>query len=255
MPNRPYAAFGFGVYVCAVRAFRTVPGSPRILRIAYRPNQSKPEWVFGPGGRNLVAVDTTATFVVSVLFQVVFFVLGAALLAGGIAALRERLPGNSWFGVRTPETRESPEAWTISNKAAAPGFLAAGGALILAGLGLLLVDGVVAVAIAVLGVLVALGMASFAGLAGSKAAAIWLENARRTGTLPESMDPNAMSSSCCSAGGGAGAAGDETSSVGASAGASSASGSGSPASDCGVTGGCGSCSLKGMCAPEGSHQH
>ena len=142
-------------------------------------------------------MDTTATFVVSVLFQVVFFVLGAALLAGGIAALRERLPGNSWFGVRTPETRESPEAWTISNKAAAPGFLAAGGALVLAGLGLLLVDGVVAVIVAVLGVLVALGMASFAGLSGSKAAAIWLDNARRTGTLPESMDPNAMSSSCC----------------------------------------------------------
>lgn len=240
--------------------FHTVSGSPRVLRIAYRPNQSKPEWVFGPGGRNLGAVDTTATFVVSVLFQVVFFVLGAALVAGGIAALGERLPGNSWFGVRTPETRESPEAWTISNKAAAPGFLAAGGALVLAGLGLVLVDGVVAVAIAVLGVLVALGMASFAGLAGSKAAAIWLDNARRTGTLPESMDPNAMSSSCCSAGGGSGAAG-ETALVGASAGAASASGSssgsdsGAPASDCGVTGGCGSCSLKGMCAPEGSHQH
>ena len=193
-------------------------------------------------------MDTTATFVVSVLFQVVFFVLGAALLAGGIAALRERLPGNSWFGVRTPETRESPEAWTFSNKAAAPGFLAAGGALVLAGLGLLLVDGVVAVIVAVLGVLVALGMASFAGLSGSKAAAIWLDNARRTGTLPESMDPNAMSSSCCSAGGGAAESSDAaTASVGAAA--------GSPASDCGVTGGCGSCSLKGMCAPEGSHQH
>ena len=192
---------------------------------------------------------------VSVLFQVVFFVLGAALLAGGIAALRERLPGNSWFGVRTPETRESPEAWTIANKAAAPGFLAAGGALILAGVGLLLVDGVVAVALAVLGVLVALGMASFAGLSGSKAAAIWLDNARRTGTLPESMDPNAMYSSCCSAGGGAGTASDaEPASVGAASGAS-ATASSSPASDCGVTGGCGTCSLKGMCAPEGSHQH
>lgn len=238
--------------------FHTVSGSPRVLRIAYRPNQSKPEWVFRPGGRSLGAVDTTATFVVSVLFQVVFFVLGAALVAGGIAALGERLPGNSWFGVRTPETRESPEAWTISNKAAAPGFLAAGGALVLAGLGLVLVDGVVAVAIAVLGVLVALGMASFAGLAGSKAAAIWLDNARRTGTLPESMDPNAMSSSCCSAGGGSGVAAGETASVGASsaaAGTAAASGSGSAASDCGVTGGCGSCSLKGMCAPEGSHQH
>lgn len=228
--------------------FHTVSGSPRVLRIAYRPNQSKPEWVFRPGGRSLGAVDTTATFVVSVLFQVVFFVLGAALVAGGIAALGERLPGNSWFGVRTPETRESPEAWTISNKAAAPGFLAAGGALVLAGLGLLLIDGVVAVALAVLGVLVALGMASFAGLSGSKAAAIWLDNARRTGTLPESMDPNAMSSSCCSAGGGAAESSDAATASGGAA-------VGSPASDCGVTGGCGSCSLKGMCAPEGSHQH
>lgn len=228
--------------------FHTVSGSPRVLRIAYRPNQSKPEWVFRPGGRSLGAVETTATFVVSVLFQVVFFVLGAALVAGGIAALGERLPGNSWFGVRTPETRESPEAWTISNKAAAPGFLAAGGALVLAGLGLLLIDGVVAVALAVLGVLVALGMASFAGLSGSKAAAIWLDNARRTGTLPESMDPNAMSSSCCSAGGGAAESSDAATASGGAA-------AGSPASDCGVTGGCGSCSLKGMCAPEGSHQH
>lgn len=227
---------------------RTCP----VVQIAYRPTQSKPEWVFRPGGRNLGRVDTTATFVVSVLFQVVFFVLGAALLAGGIAALRGRLPDNSWFGVRTPETRESPEAWTISNKAAAPGFLAAGAALILAGLGLLLVDGFIAVALAVLGVLVALGMSSFAGLSGSKAAAIWLDNARRTGTLPESMDPNAMSSSCCSAGGGA----DSADSAEASASAPASVGaSGSPASDCGVTGGCGTCSLKGMCAPEGSHQH
>ena len=222
----------------------------RGAKIAYRPIHSKPEWVFRPGGRNLRHVDTTATFVVSVLFQVVFFVLGAALLAGGIAALRGTLPGNSWFGVRTPETRESPEAWTISNKAAAPGFLAAGVALIFAGLGLLLVDGIVAVVVAVVGVLVALGMASFAGLSGAKAAAIWLENARRTGTLPASMDPNAVSSSCCSAGGSA----DSDASVAAGDGGAGAA-SGSPASDCGVTGGCGTCSLKGMCTPEGSHQH
>ena len=130
--------------------------------------------------------------------------------------------------------------------------LAAGIALIFAGLGLLLVDGFVAVALAVLGVLVALGMASFAGLSGSKAAAIWLDNARRTGTLPESMDPNAMSSSCCSAGG---SSDSVDVAAGADGGGAAAAATASPASDCGVTGGCGTCSLKGMCAPEGSHQH
>lgn len=249
MPNRPYAACAFAWLLNSdVDVARTGRGTA----LAYRPIHSKPEWVFRPGGRNLGLVDTTATFVVSVLFQVVFFVLGAALVAGGIAALRGTLPGNSWFGVRTPETRESPEAWTISNKAAAPGFLAAGIALIFAGLGLLLVDGFVAVALAVLGVLVALGMASFAGLSGSKAAAIWLDNARRTGTLPESMDPNAMSSSCCSAGG---SSDSVDVAAGADGGGAAAAATASPASDCGVTGGCGTCSLKGMCAPEGSHQH
>lgn len=184
---------------------------------------------------------------VSVLFQVVFAVLGVVLLAGGVAALRGRLPGNSWFGVRTPETTQSPEAWTLANRAAAPGFLAAGVVALLGALGLLVVGGWLSAVLAVLAVVVSLGLLSFAGVSGAKAAAIWFENARVTGTLPEGLRAPEVSDSCCSSDGSA----SDTPGMTTNAAPSGTSApAGSPASECGVAGGCGSCALKGACTPE-----
>ncbi|WP_333619253.1 SdpI family protein [Dietzia sp.] len=193
-------------------------------------------------------MDNTAVSVFSLLFQIVFFALGVVVLAGGVAALRGRLPGNSWFGVRTPETKASPEAWELSNRAAGPGFLAAGAALMLGGFGILLVGGWPSVVIAVLAALVAVGMLSFAGLAGARAAAIWFENARVTGTLPEGLGAPTVSDSCCSAGG-------SDSAPASGAGSSADPAAAAAASDCGVSGGCGSCTLKGMCTSEGAAHH
>src|SRR5699024_779891 len=56
----------------------------------------------------------------AVLMIVVVLLAGLALVAGvtGILALLGRLPGNGYLGVRTPETRRSPEAWRLAHPAA-----------------------------------------------------------------------------------------------------------------------------------------
>lgn len=169
---------------------------------------------------------------------VVVLLAGLALVAGvtGILALLGRLPGNGYLGVRTPETRRSPEAWRLANAAAGPAFLAAGGALALGALGLGLIGGWIGALVVVGALLGALALFNVAGIAGARAAAAW--QATRDDDEP----------GCCSAGG----CGDHAAPAASCDPHSPAGDPADPSADCGVTGGCGSCALKGMCETETS---
>ncbi|WP_158636177.1 SdpI family protein [Tsukamurella sputi] len=139
----------------------------------------------------------------------------AAVIVGG-AGLAGRLPENGFVGVRTEQTLSDPLLWRTANRVAGPSLVAAGvifAAAALIGPAMDAPWSFVAVGVAVAaGVL----LAGFGALQGSRAASI---QARL-------QTPDAT---CCSA--------DEAPSD-------------DPADDCGVTGGCGACALKGMCDHE-----
>lgn len=188
----------------------------------------------------------------SLVVQVVFFVLGALLVIGGALALAGRLPGNSFFGVRTPETRVSPEAWRLANRTAGVGFLAAGLSLVAGAFCLLTAGGVLGWVLAVFGAVFAVGMMAYGGLMGAKTAAIWRDQAAADGTLPDALTPfgSGAGESCC---GGAPAEDAEDcapEACGTDGSTCSPADAADPAADCGVSGGCGSCSLQGMCTAE-----
>lgn len=166
--------------------------------------------------------------------------VGLALVVGGagLLGLLGRLPGNDLLGVRTPETRRSPEAWELANRAAGPAFLAASAALGLGVLGLGLIGGWIGGLVVVVALLGSLALLNVAGLAGSRAAAVW--QARKD----DDDEGGCCSSGACGDHGGTGS-GCADHSPGARSGPAS-----DPAADCGVTGGCGSCALQGMCESE-----
>jgi predicted lipid-binding transport protein (Tim44 family) len=169
----------------------------------------------------------------AVLPVVVVLLVGFALVVGGTGLLGVlgRLPGNGVLGVRTPETRRSPEAWTLANRAAGPGFLGSGLMLLLGALGVGLIGGWVGGLVVVVALLGSLALLSVAGLAGSRAAAVW----------EATQEDDQGGCGCSTEGGCAGhSSGD------------SADDPADPAADCGVTGGCGSCALQGMCETDGT---
>ncbi|GAA1074288.1 SdpI family protein [Tsukamurella spumae] len=139
----------------------------------------------------------------------------AAVIVGG-AGLAGRLPENGIVGVRTEQTLSDPLLWRTANRVAGPGLVAAGvifGAGALIGVAMDAPWSFVAVAVAVVA---GLFLAGFGALQGARAASI---QARLQ--MPEAT--------CCSA--------DDAPSD-------------DPSADCGVTGGCGACALKGMCDHE-----
>ncbi|WP_041944528.1 SdpI family protein [Tsukamurella paurometabola] len=149
---------------------------------------------------------------------VILAVAALAALAVGAAGLAGRLPENGFVGVRTEQTLSDPLLWRTANRVAGPSVLAAGvifGGGALVGLAMSAPWSYVAVGVAVLA---GLFLAGFGALQGSRAASI---QARLQ--MPDAT--------CCSA--------DEAPSNDAD-----------PAKDCGVTGGCGACALKGMCDHE-----
>ena len=107
--------------------------------------------------------------VVSVLLVVLALVVGGT----GLLALTGRLPGNDVLGVRTPETRRSPEAWELANRAAGPAFLGSGLVLLLGTLAQGLIGGWIGGVVVVVAVAIALALLNVAGIAGARAAAIW----------------------------------------------------------------------------------
>lgn len=194
------------------------------------------------------------------LVVVLVLLVGLALVVGGtgLLALTGKLPGNGLLGVRTPETRRSPEAWKLANRAAGPAFLASGAALGLGALALGLIDGWVGVLVVVVSVLGALALLNVAGLAGSRTAAIWdatQDDQGGCGCGPDGCGGHSGdtrspdSGGGCSPGGPASDTDCSPAGTGTMAGAG-ADGSADPADDCGVTGGCGSCALQGMCESE-----
>ncbi|KAA0918300.1 SdpI family protein [Dietzia sp. ANT_WB102] len=175
----------------------------------------------------------------AVLVVVVVFLVGLALVLGGtgVAALIGKLPGNGVLGVRTPETRRSPEAWELANRAAAPSFLGSGLVLLLGALALGLIGGWIGGLVVVVSIVFALALLSVAGLAGARAAAMW--------------DATQDDQSGCGCGpDGCGGHSGDSDSGGAVCAPAADTQPGDPAADCGVTGGCGSCALQGMCETE-----
>ena len=197
----------------------------------------------------------------AVLVVVMVLLVGLALVVGGtgLAGLLGRLPGNGVLGVRTPETRRSPEAWELANRAAGPAFLGSGLVLLLGALALGLIGGWVGGLVVVVAVVGSLALLSVAGLAGARAAAMWDAARGDEGGCCCGPDgcgghsgADAADTGCAS-----GSSGDSPAGTCSPAGASTCTpadaGSGAPgdpAADCGVTGGCGSCALQGMCETE-----
>jgi len=169
-------------------------------------------------GRTVVGVN-----VLLVVLVVLLACAALVLCAVGVLGTTGRLPGNKVLGVRTPETYRSREAWVLAHRAAGPSFLGAGLVLALGALGLGLVGGWTGGLVAVVALAVAIVLLNLAGLAGSRAAAAW-------GAAQEDAGDG-----CC---GGTDGAADGGCAPGDAA---------DPASDCGVSGGCGSCALNGMC--------
>lgn len=168
---------------------------------------------------------------------------GLAVVVGatGVLSLVGRLPGNDYLGVRTPETRRAPQAWDLANRAAAPAFLAAGLVLGLGVLGAGLIGGWVGAGVVVVALVGALVLLNVAGLAGSRAAAIWQAH---------NDDDDAGCGCADGACGGGEHSGGSTGDAAVNCSSPTTDDAGDPAADCGVTGGCGSCLLHGMCAPE-----
>lgn len=190
----------------------------------------------------------------AVLVVVMILLVGLALVVGGtgLAGLLGRLPGNGVLGVRTPETRRSPEAWELANRAAGPAFLGSGLVLLLGALALGLIGGWVGGLVVVVSLLASLALLSVAGLAGARAAAIWAatqdDDQGGCGCGPDGCGGHsgaeAADTGCAS-----GSSGDSP--AGTCSPADAGAGTpGDPAADCGVTGGCGSCALRGMCETE-----
>lgn len=191
---------------------------------------------------------------VSVVVMVLLAGLALVIAGTGVAALAGRLPGNGVLGVRTPETRRSPEAWELANRAAGPAFLGSGLVLLLGALASGLIGGWVGGLVVVVSVVGSLALLSVAGLAGARAAAIWAAaedgDQAGCGCGPDGCGghsgTDAADTGC--------ADGSADSPAGAcsptDAGPSAPGAPGDPAADCGVTGGCGSCALQGMCETE-----
>lgn len=190
--------------------------------------------------------------------------LAVAVVAG--MAWSAKLPGNAYVGIRAPEARKSKENWDITHRVAGPPWAVS--ALAFAGAGALAFVAIqpeasgwmwlwVAVA-----VLLGLAMLGVGGAIGSHTIALY--DAKKSAESGCGSDcgcgsaeaeacetnttgaPAGADSACCSSG--AAASGTPTSGAASgTAAATDATAPRDPSVDCGVTGGCGSCSLNGMC--------
>lgn len=167
-----------------------------------------------------------------------------AVVAG--LAWSSNLPGNNWIGIRAPEARKSRENWEITHRIAGPPWAVS--ALAFFGSAALSFVAIqpdasgwmwlwVAVA-----VLLGLAMVGVGAAIGSHTIALY--------DAKKSAEADAASG-CCSAGGDSAAScGDSgcEDSCGDACGEEAAPAPAKdPSADCGVTGGCGTCGLNGMC--------
>lgn len=159
-----------------------------------------------------------------ILLVVALFI---AVVAG--LAWSAKLPGNNWIGIRAPEARKSRENWDITHRIAGPPWA-------VSALGFFGSAALSFVAIqpdasgwmwlwVVVAVLLGLTMLGVGAAIGSHTIALY--------DAKKSAEADAASGCCSSGGDGAASCGD--------------SAAADPSSDCGVSGGCGSCGLSGMC--------
>lgn len=164
--------------------------------------------------------------VVSVVAAVVVFALAAMWAVVGGLGIAQRLPGNKWFGVRSPETWQSEETFAVANRVAGPGLIAAAVILVMGGVLTLGIDSGWSVLFAVGALLVALFLVGTVSSYGIRAAEAVTAAAKQ----------NSGGCSCCSDSG----SGHEHGAAAEGA---------SPSDDCGESS-CGACTLRGMCTNE-----
>ena len=160
--------------------------------------------------------------VLSGVAAVLVFACAAVWGTVGVLGVTGKLPGNRWFGVRSPETGRSEAAFVLANRVAGPGYIGAAVILAMGGLLTLGVDSDWSVLFALAALVVAVGTVGIVSGLGIKAA---------QGLPAESTG----GCDCCSGGDdhvpASGCADDKAD---------------SPADDCGQSS-CGSCALQGMC--------
>ena len=101
---------------------------------------------------------------------IVLAALGLAFVALGVAGWSGRLRRNRFAGVRTPAAMSCEEAFALANRVAGPSIVTAGVLLVLAGAGVLGLDGAQARVVAGLGVAGSVGMLIAGGRLGARAA-------------------------------------------------------------------------------------
>lgn len=184
----------------------------------------------------------TVSVIIAVLLLV--FAVGTAVVA--FAAQRKKLPGNRFIGVRTTETRADQRTWNAAHSAAAPLWWASAFGWLLAGIVATQASGWAWLLVIILSVaaLMALGAGAAAGAATAAKVhqIIGLEQEATSG--------------CCSAGGttaeasescGSDCGCDDAAAHPAQSSCTPPAAAEDPSVDCGVTGGCGTCDLHGMC--------
>ncbi|MDO5684867.1 MAG: SdpI family protein, partial [Bifidobacterium sp.] len=67
------------------------------------------------------------------ILGILLLFLAVAILGVALAALRQKLPGNSVIGIRVPEVRRDPELWALAHRVAAPSWIVASVAAALGG--------------------------------------------------------------------------------------------------------------------------
>lgn len=176
--------------------------------------------------------------VIPVILLVVALVV--AVVAG--LAWSAKLPGNGYVGIRAPEARKSRENWDITHRVAGPPWAVS--ALAFAGAAALAFVAIQPNAsswmwlwVVVTGLL-GLAMLGVGGAIGSHTIALY--DAKKSA--------ESGSDGCCSSGGssdaGCGCGSDDATACDTNTAAAAPH---DPSADCGVTGGCGSCGLNGMC--------
>ena len=176
--------------------------------------------------------------VIPVILLVVALVV--AVVAG--LAWSAKLPGNGYVGIRAPEARKSRENWDITHRVAGPPWAVS--ALAFAGAAALAFVAIQPNAsswmwlwVVVTGLL-GLAMLGVGGAIGSHTIALY--DAKKSA--------ESASDGCCSSGGsadaGCGCGSDDATACDTNTATAAPH---DPSADCGVTGGCGSCGLNGMC--------
>lgn len=148
------------------------------------------------------------------MLVVILAVVAVSAVVLGIVGLAGRLPRNRWVGVRSEQTLSDDLLWRTANRVAGPGLLASGVIFGVGAAATAVFDAPWAFVYAGISLVGGVFLAGFGALQGARAASIQARIQTGQVTVAPARD--------------GGVEGD-------------------PAGSCGVTGGCGSCALNGLC--------